>query len=95
MPEQCAAWKNKLRTSCAGKCFLRGLLVYCLFLNDRFDPFTSPMRAAQPEELVQTAAKQAPAEANLEADDDMGESTGRRGGGGGSFLSTSGETLAS
>merc|ERR1712216_1122727 len=44
--------------------------------------------AAQPEELIQTAAKQAPAEANLEADDDMGESTGRRGGGG--FLSTSG-----
>merc|ERR1712072_1629455 len=49
--------------------------------------------AAQPEELIQTAAKQAPAsdEANFDADDDMGEAggKGRRGGGGG-FLSTSG-----
>merc|ERR1712072_785394 len=41
--------------------------------------------AAQPEELIQTAAKQSP-EASLDADDDMGESAGRRGGG---FLSTS------
>merc|ERR1711871_1858293 len=48
--------------------------------------------AAQPEELIQTAAKQAPAEANLEVDDDMGESTGRRGGG---FLSTSGSFTVS
>merc|ERR1712072_272702 len=49
--------------------------------------------AAQPEELIQTAAKQAPAndEANFDADDDMGEAggKGRRVGGGG-FLSTSG-----